>query len=509
MNLRQLPFPLFSYGLAGLFALAVGGIALLQPVEQAGAQTGKPQHHAAQPLSQHQTGQHATLHHASAAAPAAPAVSVATGSQAGPASRDAIIHHFLDAHSGGTVAVGEQRGELREFTLQVHQIEGEIAPGVFVEQWAFSFPGEEPSVPGPEIRVTEGDLVRITLENTHNQPHTLHFHGVISVAMEMDGVPHTSLQVLPGESYTYEFVATNPGTHAYHCHVDTFTHHDFGMYGAIIIEPRDEEVVWDRDYTLILDEWDSRQSFGGRHEPDYNYFLINGKAFPLVDVYEIPEGEVGLLRLMNMGYEPHAMHLHGANFLVTHKDGYPLPAPYQADTLMVAPGERYHILIKGRDGDFPFHDHMLQFVLNDGVYPGGIHTMITGGAPKNAQGEVVHAHAHHHGHAEEAGVDAAELPFSDDPTIRISDFAFEQPVVRVKAGTTVTWVNDDVAPHTVTSGKPGDAPASRAFDSTNEAGGEMLMMNQGDTWTMTFTEPGEYDYYCYPHTFMTAKIIVE
>lgn len=423
-------------------------------------------------------------------------------------SHAAIVDGFLSAYTGGTVPQGEATGEVREFTLEVHQIMTEIAPGVEVEQWAFGFPGETPSVPGPEIRVQEGDLVRITLDNTHTQPHTLHFHGIISVAQMHDGVPHVSLQVMPGESYTYEFVAANPGTHAYHCHVDTFTHHDYGMYGALIIEPKDERVVWDLDVTLILDEWDSRQtSSNAVHDPSYDYFLINGLAFPLVPDLEIGEDEVALLRFINMGYESHAMHLHGSNFLVTHKDGYPLSAPYQADTLHVAPGERYHVLLKGRDGAFPFHDHMLQYVLNAGVYPGGMHLMVTGGAERDAHGAVVEAAHDQHAHAEAPATE--DLPLLGDTEMDIVDFAFEQSVIRVAAGSTVTWTNRDQAPHTVTSGRPGDAPESRAFDSTGMADGGMQMMMQGDSWSHTFDEPGEYEYFCLPHTNMVATIIVE
>jgi manganese oxidase len=421
----------------------------------------------------------------------------------------AIVDGFLSAYTGGTVPLDDATGEVREFTLEVHQIMTEIAPGVEVEQWAFGFPGEEPSVPGPEIRVQEGDLVRITLDNTHAQPHTLHFHGIISVAQMHDGVPHVSLQVMPGQSHTYEFVAANPGTHAYHCHVDTFTHHDYGMYGALIIEPKDERVVWDRDYTLILDEWDSRQtSSHAVHDPEYDYFLINGLAFPSVPDLEIGEDEVALLRFINMGYEPHAMHLHGSNFLVTHKDGYALDAPYQADTLLVAPGERYHVLLKGRDGAFPFHDHMLQFVLNAGVYPGGMHLMVTSGVERDAHGVVVEAaHDEHGGHAQAPARE--DLPLLGDTEMDIVDFAFEQPVIRIAAGSTVTWTNRDEAPHTVTSGRPGDAPDGRAFDSTGMADGGMQMMMQGDSWSHTFDEPGEYEYFCLPHVNMVATIIVE
>lgn len=452
----------------------------------------------------------------------------------------AAIERFLAQPNSGTVSLESATGGTKEFTLEIHTIEAEIAPGVMVEQWAFAFPGEAPSVPGPEIRVQEGDLVRITMANTHDQPHSLHLHGVTSLAQQMDGVPHTSHQLLPGESFTYEFVATEAGTHAYHCHVQTYSHMDMGMYGALIVEPKGEP-LWDRDYTLVLDEWDSQQNpLAAVHTEGQNdFFLINGKAFPAVEPLEIPEGDLARVRFINMGYEPHAMHLHGMNFLVVAKDGYDLPQPYRADTLPIFPGERYDLLIRGRDGDFPFHDHIVKNVTNAGVYPGGMHTVVVGGPQRFANPEAqvlklasatpipaptpaapASGHDHtghdHTGHAPAApatdptSAEAVESEVHEgEVTVRITEFAYAPAVLRVKKGTTVTWVNDDAAPHTVTAGLPGADPETRAFDSSEEAAGTPLMLEQGESWSTTFNEAGEFVYYCLPHPFMTAKVIVE
>lgn len=462
-----------------------------------------------------------------------------------PSSAERAVNEFLASFSGGTVSPEDHTGEVREFTLEIHQVEREIAPGVPVEQWAFALAGEAPTVPGPELRATQGDLVRITLVNTHEQPHTLHLHGITSVSQQMDGVPHTSHQLLPGESYTYEFVAMKPGTHAYHCHVQTYLHLDMGMYGALIIEPKEEERAWNLDYALILDEWDSAQDpMAAVHAPDNDYFLVNGKAFPGVDPIRIENGDVARVRLINMGYEAHSMHLHGMSFLVVAKDGHELAQPYEGDTLAILPGERYDLLVKGRDGSFPFHDHIVSSVTNAGTYPGGMHLMVEGspqlrarsGGPQAAGNSGYHHESMSHGHAggnshgnsgtnshghsganshdhsdpahhgtggqEDPVAEAAleDVPLLDESELMvdITDFAFDDSVIRIKAGTTVTWTNRDVAPHTVTEGTPGSDPA---FDSG--------MLEQGESWSMTFTEPGEYDYYCLPHPFMTARVIVQ
>ncbi len=444
------------------------------------------------------------------------------GSRQSNVSREELISKFTDGYVGGTIPLENSTGEVKEFILEVRDIETEIAPGVIVPQWAFGFPGEEASVPGPEIRVTEGDIVRITLRNTHTEPHTIHSHGIVSLAQQMDGVKATSHQLLPGEEYTYEFVASTAGTHAYHCHVQTYKHLDMGMYGPLIIEPKDKsQIIWDREYNLTLDEWDANQDpLAAKHEPNPGYFLINGKAAPLTSTYEIPEGELGLLRITSVGYAPHSLHIHGTSFLVIAKDGSNLPQPYQGDTLPIMPGERYDLLVKGRDGDFPFHDHMVNNVTNDGVYPGGMFTIITGGEEKKVTDSPLSAYANREAKPSKIGGESdsegaaskSNIPeevFEGEVTISIKDFSFEYPLVKVKAGTTVTWVNEDVTLHSVTEGIPSGDPTKRLFDSSKEADGSPILLNPDESFSYTFTEVGEFDYYCLPHPYMTAKVVVQ
>jgi FtsP/CotA-like multicopper oxidase with cupredoxin domain len=118
--------------------------------------------------------------------------------------------------------------------------------------------------------------------------------------------------------------------------------------------------------------------------PHYDTFMINGKSFPDTKPVFITTGETIRVRLINAGQLIHTMHLHGHHFLVTHKDGYPLPAGarYYADTLMVAPGERYDIYITGDNpGIWDFHDHggswgAGAYADSDHAFPGGMGTML-------------------------------------------------------------------------------------------------------------------------------------
>ncbi len=125
--------------------------------------------------------------------------------------------------------------------LEVIEVQEEVYPGEFVTFWVFAPEGKgmvSPArVPSPTIRVEEGDRLKVHLRNTHYFPHTIHFHGTIH-PNAMDGVPDiTQEAVRPGDQFTYEFIAKNPGTHFYHCHVQPDVHVLMGLVGLLIIEP--------------------------------------------------------------------------------------------------------------------------------------------------------------------------------------------------------------------------------------------------------------------------------
>ncbi|BDP43982.1 hypothetical protein DAETH_39510 (plasmid) [Deinococcus aetherius] len=418
-------------------------------------------------------------------------VALAHGEASAPPTRAGLVEQFL-ARPEGTVLLSRATRGVREFTLEVHRIESEIAPGVRVEQWAFGFPGQPPSVPGPELRVRVGERVRITLVNTHDQPHTLHLHGVTSLAQEMDGVPHLSREVRPGESFTYEFVAQEAGTHAYHCHFQTNVHLDMGMYGALIVEDPDARPVWSGEHTLILDEWDSHHDPARLpYTPSYDTFLVNGKAHPLIPELSIPAGETHLVRLLNLGAQPHSLHLHGTSFLVVAKDGHDLPLPYLADTLPILPGERYDVLVKGRDGTFPWHDHNAGANTTRGEYPGGMHFDVVGSPALRADGTPAPQTTHDHGHPSSPSSSTA----ADSAVVAISNFEFAPEQVHIRAGGSVTWENHDSVPHHVALTVDG-----------KEVHHELPPHGRV---SVTFPQKGTFAYHCLPHPFMKGTVEVE
>jgi FtsP/CotA-like multicopper oxidase with cupredoxin domain len=268
---------------------------------------------------------------------------------------------------------------VKEFAISVAEAEHELYPGgPKVQAWAFN-----EQVPGPTLRVTEGDLVRVRFTNNHTSSHTLHFHGQ-NVPNHMDGVAYGHLghlEVKPGATHTYEFVAGPAGTHMYHCHVNSPQHIDMGMIGVLIVEPRDKrhEPRVDRETVLLLDDWYLNEH--GGHEAmahpamiqQANYFTVNGKAFPGIEPMKLRPGERVRVRLLNVGYQAHSMHLHGHSFVVTHRDGRRLRTPQEQDTVLIGPGERYDLVFTATEpGLWLFHCHVVPHVTNDGEYPGGL-----------------------------------------------------------------------------------------------------------------------------------------
>lgn len=269
----------------------------------------------------------------------------------------------------------EEKDGVKNFYIWIEEKEHEILKGVKVPVWSFNG-----TVPGPEIRVQEGDKVKVHFRNTGSQPHSIHLHGQLGLDQENDGVPATSGTVNPGKEFTYEFTAESTGTMMYHCHVATYNHVDMGMYGALIVEPKNEKKTWDKEFTYILDDWSvgDMDPFATVPSRKYNYFTVNGKAFPDSVPVEGKVGERVKIRFLNMGYRTFSIHSHGYGGLITHLDGFPVPQPYQRDIFTIAPGERMDVEITLREGIYPWHDHQLENVLNNGEYLGGATFLVIG-----------------------------------------------------------------------------------------------------------------------------------
>jgi FtsP/CotA-like multicopper oxidase with cupredoxin domain len=308
---------------------------------------------------------------------------------------------FMSPHS----ASADKSGEVKKFQLYATDGYLTLPDKTQVYVWGYSLQNEKGTAvyPAPTLEVNEGDQVEVTLTNIGPKKegikrlaHTIHFHG-LDTDQANDGVPHTSEDILVGDSFTYHFTASHAGTYFYHCHVDTVEHLQMGMFGAFIVKAKGganqawtDGPSYDKEYTFVFNEidpvWHKAVEEGKAYDlTDFHprYWTINGKAYPDTegDPATMIEGKVGetiLVRLINSGYQTHAMHLHGSHFQVIASDGRPLQAEVEKDTINVGSGERYDILITFKQsGEFPFHSHNIIDNTNNGVYPGGLHTMVS------------------------------------------------------------------------------------------------------------------------------------
>ena len=262
---------------------------------------------------------------------------------------------------------------VKEFRLTAEEFRWEYAPGKWVHAWGYNG-----FIPGPEIRVTEDDNVRIIIKNNLPDATTVHWHGM-NVPWNMDGVAGLTQNAIPkGGEFIYEFKAVPAGTRFYHTHgkdhETSAQQLDMGLSGAFIVEPRRPALQFDRDYTLVLDEWEIsptginsaishiHNGAGERSgDPAYNTFTINGRVYPHIEPITVREGERALIRLINAGTSAfHPMHLHGHQFIVVARDGNMLQATAREErnTITLHPGETVDILVTASNpGIWAFHCH--------------------------------------------------------------------------------------------------------------------------------------------------------
>ena len=296
--------------------------------------------------------------------------------------------------NGKTLIPSADKDGIKRCELTIEPIEQEIlnANGKIVKIRAFGFNG---TTPGPTLVFTEGDHVAITVINHLPESTTVHWHGVI-LPNRMDGAPcagESSPMIKTGETFTYEFIVQQSGTHMYHTHTNVAKQNMLGLAGGLIFLPktRNPQDV-DRDIIYFLHEWKLPQhAKAGAKEPgptsmsetstdkvisestapdwkarDFNFFTMNGKAFPSTDPINVKKSERIRVRFYNVGIDTHPIHLHGQDFWHTEQDGNLLANPMKINTITVAPGQTQAIEIDAiNPGVWPFHCHIADHATNN------------------------------------------------------------------------------------------------------------------------------------------------
>ncbi|MBA2560251.1 MAG: multicopper oxidase family protein [Propionibacteriales bacterium] len=256
--------------------------------------------------------------------------------------------------------------------------------GRSVATWAYG-----DSVPGPLLRATAGDTLRVDVANDLASAETsVHWHG-IALRNDMDGVPGiTQDPIAAGESFRYEFVVPDPGTYFYHPH--TGVQLDRGLYGVLVVDDPSEPGGYDDEWVVVLDDWvdgtgrspddmlkqlqavtgsssdgmggmdmggmgSEMQSpiLGGAGDISYPHYLVNGRTPQAPVTLTGKPGQRVRIRLVNAGSDTaFRVALGGHRLTITHSDGFPVK-PAETDALMIGMGERFDITVTLDDGVFP------------------------------------------------------------------------------------------------------------------------------------------------------------
>jgi FtsP/CotA-like multicopper oxidase with cupredoxin domain len=253
----------------------------------------------------------------------------------------------LDALLYPPPARTHQPGRVTEYELVAHNRDLEVAPGVFFPAWTYNG-----TAPGPVIRVTEGDILRVRFVNAGSHPHTIHFHGIHPA--HMDGVFEI---VDVGRTFTYEFPARPYGMHLYHCHSTPLKKHIHkGLYGALIIDPPQPRSPA-LELVMVMNGYDTDG------DGENNFYTVNGRTFYYARYpIRVRRSQTVRIYLANLTEFDliNSFHLHG-DFFRYYPTGSRETFEY-TDTVMLCQGQRGIIEIDfANTGRFMFHAHQSEF----------------------------------------------------------------------------------------------------------------------------------------------------
>lgn len=256
---------------------------------------------------------------------------------------------YLREFSYGRVTNSSNGTKIREFTLIASDtLTKEVSPGVLYNVWTFNG-----TIPGPTIRATEGDTVKITLMNNGSKFHSIHTHGIHP--SEMDGVFEG---IAPGGKFTYEFTAEPFGVFPYHCHMQPLEEHiTHGLYGMYIVDPKEGRPPAD-EMVMLMNGYDTD------FDTENNFYTVNGIPYYYMHhPIQIDKNRLIRIYLVNMlEFDPlNNFHLH-ANMFDFYRTGTKLVPDEYTDIVSMNQAERGILEFSYKfPGLYMFHAHKTEF----------------------------------------------------------------------------------------------------------------------------------------------------
>jgi FtsP/CotA-like multicopper oxidase with cupredoxin domain len=254
---------------------------------------------------------------------------------------------------------------VKEFHLVAEPCVREFAPGMKVNMWGFNG-----SSPGPTIEAVEGDRIRIFVTNKLPEPTAVHWHGIL-LPSGMDGVSGLTQPAIPvGKTFVYEFTLLRSGSHFYHTHLDEQFQLALGMYGCLVVHPKDpRQLKVDRDFMFMLASYDVEP---GTMTPkastmtEFNMWTWNNRVFPGIDPLVARTGDRVRIRIGNLTMTNHPIHMHGPHFEVTGTDGgwVAKAARWPEVTTDIGVGQLRAIEFDAVAGDWAIHCHKSHHTMN-------------------------------------------------------------------------------------------------------------------------------------------------
>ena len=254
-------------------------------------------------------------------------------------------------------------GGVKEFHLIAEAVKQELMPGKVIDLWGYNG-----SAPGPTIQVTQGDRVRIIVDNHLPEPTSMHWHG-FEIPFAMDGAPGSSQDpIAPGGRFVYEFTLHQAGTFFYHSHMAM--QEMMGMIGAFIMHPKEAYApVVDQDFALILQEYAvlPNNPVPNSMNMEFNWLTLNGKSGPATTPILVRLNDRVRLRFINLGMDHHPIHLHGHTFVITGSEAgrQPEAAWGPKNTALVGVAEACDVeFVANNPGDWMIHCHLPHHMMN-------------------------------------------------------------------------------------------------------------------------------------------------